>query len=396
LSHQPYFNPPPQRPLRINFVLPQATMAGGIRVIAIYAERLVRRGHQVLVVSVPPVPIPLRSKIKLLLTGKGWLSSRPGRSHLDDVAVEHRRLKRYRPVVADDLPDADVVIANFWKTAPWVAALPPEKGAKAVFIQGYEVLPGDRNEALDATWRLPLHKIVISRWLVELARDRFGDPDVSHVPNSVDTQQFHAPPRGRQARPTVGFLYSHVLFKSPDLIPKVIEQVRREVPDLRVVAFGAEKPSSDLPLPDNTEYTQLPAQDAIREIYGACDVWLCASRREGFHLPPLEAMACRCPVVSTRVGGPMDMIEEGINGHLVDVGDIRALAERTVQVLKLPESQWRGMSDAALDTARRYTWDDATDLLEQALQRAMEKSAAGRAAPAAGDAVSPIVLERDK
>jgi glycosyltransferase involved in cell wall biosynthesis len=103
-------------------------------------------------------------------------------------------------------------------------------------------------------------------------------------------------------------------------------------------------------------------------LYASCDVWLCGSYSEGFHLPPLEAMACRCPVVSTSVGGPVDVIEPGRNGYLAPVGDAAALGDRLLDVLRLTNPQWRAMSDAALGTATRYTWGDATDLLENILR----------------------------
>jgi glycosyltransferase involved in cell wall biosynthesis len=88
-------------------------------------------------------------------------------------------------------------------------------------------------------------------------------------------------------------------------------------------------------------------------------------------------MACRCPVVSTRCGGPLDIIEEGVNGHLVNVKDDVALADRVLRVLNLPDSEWMRMSDAAHQTASRFTWDDATDLFERALHRAIERTHRG-------------------
>src|SRR5690606_29579110 len=97
--------------------------------------------------------------------------------------------------------------------------------------------------------------------------------------------------------------------------------------------------------------------------------WLCGSAREGFHLPPLEAMACRCPVVSTRVGGPMDIIRDGINGFLVDVGDHRGLCDRVLQVLRFGNARWQRMSQEAFKTASGYSWDQATDRFEQALNQ---------------------------
>jgi glycosyltransferase involved in cell wall biosynthesis len=264
-----------------------------------------------------------------------------------------------------------VVLATYWKTAQAVATLSPEKGAKAILLQGYETSPEQWDAAIDAAWRLPLHKIVVSKWLVDLARDRFGDLNVHCVPNSVDTEQFYAPERGKQATPTVGMLYSTLHLRGGDVSLEALAQVRRQMGILRVIAFGAEQVSARLPLPDWVEFHYCPPQNQLRRLYSQCDVWLCGSRREGFHLPMLEAMACRCPVVSTRIGGPAEVVKEGINGFLVDVEDSTRLADRLVGVLKLSEGEWRRMSEAALTTATRYTWDDATDLLEAALCEAI-------------------------
>jgi glycosyltransferase involved in cell wall biosynthesis len=355
--------------LRVTFVLPYAALTGGNRVLAIYADRLQRRGHEVAVVSIPRLRPTLSRKFKSLVRGKGWPKDPASESSFfDGIAASHRVIDSVRPVVDADVPDGDVVLATFWRTAPWVAALSPNKGAKAILLQGYEESPGRWNPEMDAAWRLPLHKIVISKWLVDLARDRFGDQNVHHVPNSVDTKQFHAKTRGKRETPTVGMLYATLHLKGIDVSLAALDRVREKVPNLRVVAFGAEQISPELPLPDWVEFHYRPAQVDIPKLYGTCDAWLCGSRQEGFHLPPLEAMACGCPVVSTRIGGPLDTVEQGVNGFLVDVEDSVGLAERLFEILTLPDSEWRKFSDAALATASSYTWDDATTLLESALR----------------------------
>lgn len=376
--------------MQITFVLPHAGLAGGIRVVAIYAERLHRRGHTVTAVSIPQAPIPLRRRVRSLLTGKGWPSNaEPPSPYFDGVGFTHHTIEACRPIVDADVPDADVVVATWWQTAEWTAALSPSKGAKAYFIQHHEVHPQFPAERVRATYRLPLHKITISRWLVQTMREVYGDDEVDLVFNSVDTEQFHAPPRGKRPRPTVGLLYSHRRFKGLHVSLPAFARVRERLPDARLVAFGDAPPSNDLPLPPDAEFTLRPAQDDLRRIYAECDVWMCGSLSEGFHLPPLEAMACRCPVVSTRVGGPMDIIRDGENGYLVDVEDDRALAERALDVLTAPEDAWRAMSDAAYRTAHDYTWDDATDRFEAALQRAIERGLGTTVAtPAHGESVS--------
>ncbi len=366
--------------MRVTFVLPYAGMSGGNRVLATYAERLRRRGHEVMVVSIPLQRRSLVRKLASLVRGRGWPAEpEPEPSHFAGTDVPHRVLEAARPVVDDDVPDADVVVATFWRTGPWVAALSPRKGAKAILLQGHEISPGEENPEMDAAWRLPLRKIVISKWLVDFARDRFGDSNVHHVPNSVDTNQFHAPARGKQAVPTVGMLYHTSHSKGIDVSLAALERVKKVIPHLRVMAFGAHRISAQLPLPEVVEFYHLPPQDEIRSLYASCDVWLCGSRREGFHLPPLEAMACRCPVVSTRVGGPLDLVEEGVNGYLVDLEDSTGLAEKLIRVLSLEGAEWKRMSDAALATATRYTWDDATEMLEKALRDVITSPPAGQA-----------------
>ena len=362
--------------MRITFVLPFAGLQGGVRVVAIYAARLVRRGHTVLVISTPPV-ISMRSKVKSFVFGRGWRKTDPEPSYFEGINVEHRVLNKVRPVEDSDVPDADVVVATYFTTAYGVQQLSPTKGAKAIFIQNYEVEEGKPNPRLDATWDMPMHKITISKWLVELAREKFGDTVVSHVPNSVDLEQFHAAPREKQPVPTVGLLYSTFSLKGCRISIKALERMAETMPSLRLVCFGAEQPDFRLRLPRFAEFHYRPPQEKLRELYAQCDVWMCGSNREGFHLPPLEAMACRCPVVSTRVGGPMDIIEEGVNGYLTEVGDVEALAGRVSHVLRLSPEKWRQMSDATYHTATRFTWDDATGLFEKALELAIERNSRG-------------------
>ena len=119
----------------------------------------------------------------------------PGHRTLTRSMLEHRVINPFRPVTDSDLPDADVVVATWWETAEWVARLSPSKGAKAQLIQQMESnFPYQPVDRVEATWRLPLQKIVVSQWLADLARDRFGDPTSVIVPNGIDLNLFCAPP----------------------------------------------------------------------------------------------------------------------------------------------------------------------------------------------------------
>lgn len=357
--------------MKITFVLPTVSLAGGTRVAAIYAGWLTQFGHRVVSVS-PPAPVSIRDR----LLGR----RRPApHSHFDGTGLDHRVLDRARPVGDRDVPDADVVIATWWETAEWVARLPPSKGTKIYFVQHHEVfdwLPVARSAA---TYRLPMHKIVIAAWLKRVMATEYGDHDVSLVPNSVDHAQFFAPVRGKREHPTVGFLYSKAQFKGVDTSLKAIATLRAQFPTLRVLAFGQHAPSLG-ELDNAIEFHLAPAQHVLRELYARCDVWMTASRSEGFNLPAMEAMACRTPVVSTRAGWPEEAIVNGVNGWCVAVDDVDALAQAAQRVLALGDADWRALSQRAFETVQHSSWEASARMFEHVLiGRASQKTRAGPA-----------------
>lgn len=358
-----------KKKLKITIVLPFAGFAGGIRVPAIYAEKLIKKGHVVQLVSQPPMPIGLKRQIKSFLTRRRLIERPQPGPYLDNLKDYHRVLANAGPIGAMDVPDADVIVATFWPTAYWIADLPASKGKKVYFIQGHEVEPVFSGSLAEQTYVLDMHKITISQILVDILAQKYGQTAVTLVKNSVDTNQFYGDPRGKSRTPTAGTLFSTHSYKGTDLVFQAIQSVRSSYPNLRLVSFGAERPTAKLPIPNYCDFSYRPKQSDLRSLYNSCDVWVCGSYSEGFHLPPLEAMACRCPVVSTRVGGPLDIIKPGVNGCLVDIGDIIGLSKGITTVLGKTDAQWKKMSNASYETARSYSWDDATDLIEREFLR---------------------------
>jgi len=338
-------------------------------------------GHFVCVVSPPPRTLSFRQKIKSWLRGNGWPdNSLSPKSHFDGSGVDHHVLNCWRPVIDGDVPDADVVIATWWETAEWVNALSPSKGAKVYLIQHHEIFPYLDVRRSRATYRMPLHKIVIARWLQDVMRTQYCDDVVDLVANSVDRDQFFAVARGKQSIPTVGFLYHTALPKGLDVSLAALRITRERFPDLRLISFGSERPSREFALPEGAEFFFSPPQDQIRNLYSQCDVWITASRTEGFNLPALEAMACRTPVVATRAGWPEEAVKTGWNDVLVDVDDREALAQGIEWVLSRDDKDWRDLSANAYATATSGSWEASAEMFEKALEHVCHRSARGEIA----------------
>lgn len=368
--------------MKVTFVLSVASLSGGIRVVAIYAKALSDMGHDVTLVSQPMPSIPLRRKIKSLIKGQGWPATPTIPSHLDGLGLDHRMIDKFRRIRESDVPDADVVIATWWETAEWVNAFSKAKGEKMYLVQGHEIFPFCPVDRVMATYKMPLHKIAISKWLADLMSEEYGDSDVALVENSVDHQQFFAAPRGKQDRPTVGILYHETPLKGVDVALEVIALVAKKFPTLRVVAFGSFPPTGIYNLPKNLEFYLSPDQDSIRNFYSQCDVWLAASRSEGFNLTAMEAMACRTPVVSTRTGWPVEAIIDFRNGVLADIDDTEALARGVEYMLSLDDSEWRAASELAHQTVASSSWEHSAELFEATLSNAIAKGRSTAAATA--------------
>ena len=163
----------------------------------------------------------------------------------------------------------------------------------------------------------------------------------------------------------MGLLYARAEVKGLDIALAAVAQLRERFPDLRVISFGMEQAPAELGL----DFVRNPAQDGLRDLYASCDVWLTASRSEGFNLPAMEAMACRTPVISTRTGWPEEAIADGVNGYLVHINDSAALAQTAEQVLSLSDADWRAMSAAAYATVQDKDWLSCAQQFEQVLLR---------------------------
>ena len=353
--------------MRITFLISHADLSGGMRVITTYAQRLQARGHTVLVVSRPKRTPTVREWVAHRIFKKPlpWDARPVTASHLDNSGVELRTIDGYRPITAGDLPDADVVVATWWETLEWARPLPRSKGAKVQFMQDYETFGGTRAR-VDAVCRLKVPRIVIAQWVKDLLTNRFDNPDSVLIPNAVDHDLFHAPPREKGTCPVVGTTYTRFRNKGTDLALAAFRLASSQVPELKLVMFGGGAVDPSLPIPDGAEFFHRLPDAELRGVYSRCDAWLFPTRIEAFGLPILEAMACRTPVIGFPAGAAPELISQG-GGILVPMEDVAAMADAIVKTARMDPAEWKAMSDRAFATASKCSWDQAVDRFEAVL-----------------------------
>ena len=301
--------------MKITFLCPHLRIAGGVRAILTYADRLTAQGHQVAVV----VSAKKRGRAlwrSLIHAGPDWI---PG------FRAKVVWVDRWRPSA---LPDGDALVATAWQSAAAVADAPARCGRKFYFVQHYESLYHGQTETVDATYRLPLRKIVISTWLRDVMRERFAsEADVLVTP--VDPMLFHAVPvTVATSRPRVLMLHHDYAWKGTADGFESVARVKRRVQGLHLVGFGVTAPKGPA---GYDEFHADPPQDKLAALYSGCEIYLCPSWDEGLGMPPMEAMACGAALVTYDNGGCRDYALDGETALVArrrDVGDLAAKLER--------------------------------------------------------------------
>jgi glycosyltransferase involved in cell wall biosynthesis len=191
-----------------------------------------------------------------------------------------------------------------------------------------------------------------------------------------------------QGAPLAGLVGRLVDWKGPDCFIKAAAAVVKDLPDARFLLVGdaifgeksfvdeLKEMCSELGVADKVIFTGF--RDDISAIMRSIDLLVHASTLpEPFGMVLIEAMAERRPVVATRAGGVLEIVDDGVTGILVPPRDSTAMARAMAALLSAPDTA-RAMGEAGLERARRL-FDIATTTrqMEEALLEALGNGGEG-------------------
>jgi glycosyltransferase involved in cell wall biosynthesis len=239
----------------------------------------------------------------------------------------------------DAARDADVLHAH-WLPAGWVAAR--TERPFALTLHGTDVMLAERLPAFArAVLRRARVVIGVSTAIADAAH-RFGADDVRVIPNGVDLP----PVMGTEVEPP-HVLYAGRLSKEKGVLELV--QATRGLPTVFV---------GDGPLRKRVPQARgFVPREELERLYAEAAVVACPSRREGFGVTCLEAMAYGKPVVASDVGGLRDLVVDGETGLLVPARDPAALRAALERLLGDRDLRQR-LGAAGRERAReRFSWE---------------------------------------
>jgi len=353
---------------RITFVLsgPAVRPIGGNKIIFEYANRLASDGYEVHIVVSATIlwkEQPLHLKLATAARYPFFLLSERTFSPRNWFPLDPRVILHGVPTLEEKyIPDSDVVFATAAETASYVANYSAKKGKKFYLIQHFEDWHLDKERVLK-TWRLPLRRIVISKWLKKIASDEGLDAELIYYGFDFKIFGRDVPIEKRDPH-TLIMLYHTVGWKGIDVGLEAVAKVHAQRPDTRLILFGGFR--APVGLPKYVEFHFSPPQPLLRELYNRASILVAPSYGEGFGMIVPEAMQCGCAVACT-----------DIPGHEIAIQDQAALRSPPGNSDALSESILRLMDDNALrerlansghEMVQNFRWERAYSEFKAAIE----------------------------
>jgi N-acetyl-alpha-D-glucosaminyl L-malate synthase BshA len=141
-------------------------------------------------------------------------------------------------------------------------------------------------------------------------------------------------------------------------VVKIFAKVVQELPaQLVLIGDGPDRSAAEWLAHDlgiHTRVRFLGKQERVNELLPLADLLLMPSQLESFGLVALEAMACKVPSVATSVGGVPELVNDGVTGLLFAPGDVEAMAQGTIELLKNRERLEQMREAARRDAKKRF------------------------------------------
>jgi len=326
--------------MNIAYLMADTALSGGIRVQLAQADALIARGHRVRIVT---TGLPLT-----------WRPSRAEWVYLDDFNTYDAR-------------DDDFLIATFWTTLPAAFAIAPEKalhlcqGFEGAFT-AYQPIRGE----IEAAYRLPIPKLVVTRSLIEICK-QFSD-DVTYIGQIVEDEFFRArTPAGNEPMRVLLCGESQVDLKGVSEGYGAAAHARWFHQKFDLIRVSPWAPSREEPLDAVQEFHVALNTREMTRLMHSCDVLIAPNHaEEGFGLPAAEAMASGIPVVLTAI--PSYLSFDDLHDYALFAPQENAveLGEKLIEVLSDDDLRQR-LRVRAREVAEQWRASCVAERLEKTL-----------------------------
>jgi glycosyltransferase involved in cell wall biosynthesis len=370
--------------MHVNFILYGCARTGGSMTFMEIGKRLIQKGHKVTITTLNDclvetengfkpnyeidspiefIPVPVNIPLEIVqyfanfqseyksIFQKFEINKRP---HLIQFAVPIAELIKATP-------QCDINIATYFPTS---FAVSESKIAelKFYYMQHYEALcvrPGDFSWLAEQSYSLPLNKISNCSWLQSIVK-KIHKADSYLINHSAKSEYFYPMNLEKFENPTILSLGKTIMFwKGLQELDEALFLIQKEIPNIQLLLYGSEK-TLNIRFPH--KYIMKPSYDELRELYNKSHVVVCPSWYESFPAPPLEAMGCGTPMITTKIGVEDYAINE-VNSLVIEPKSPTQIKDAVIRIFKDNELKNK-IINGGLKTFKEFSWDKTTDKLE--------------------------------
>lgn len=352
---------------------------GGNRVLFEVANRLERKGHSVTFTTLGYPGshswFPLSVSRVIHAEEKFGLPivKRPLSGAIDFALAKARlpyvvdRIK----VLAKAIPkDIDVNVATFCMTA--FAVHRSGTGRPFYYIQHFEPLFSEDNYSramVLESYYLKLNNLVVSEWLKKLIMELVKEEPIL-IGNGVNIESFHPRQVKKPDYPVVSSIVRGMSWKGDRDVFEALSVVTDRIPNVKLLVTGDRHAFQLLKMkyPQiRAEFVPTPTDEQLAYLYSTSSVFVFASYYEGFGLPPLEAMSCGTPVVSTDNLGVRDYAVQRRNALIVPPHDPEKLATAIIEVLS-DDDLARELGRDGQNTSKQFSFENVAEKVAEAFE----------------------------
>lgn len=237
--------------------------------------------------------------------------------------------------------------------------------------RGHRDLTGEHFKTLlRMTDRLTDAILVNCQWMSRYLIEEEGVPEtrIRLCYNAIDLERYHrsGAAAGTSATPVIGTVCALRPEKGVDTLLRAFAKLQDVNAKLLIVGSGPQSEqlhslAAQLELGPRCHFE--PATADVTKWLSQIDLFVLPSRFEALSNSLMEAMACSCCVVATRVGGNPELIEDGYNGLLFPVDDATELAEVLRTLVANPE-QIRTFAARACAKVQQFSYERTASTLE--------------------------------
>lgn len=207
-----------------------------------------------------------------------------------------------------------------------------------------------------------------------------SSPNLCVIENGIDFETFHSIQLESVNRNQLVFIGRFSRNKRIDRLLQLVNELKEDIPHIRLKIVGKDYDRLKGPLQEmisefginqNVEILESLPQPEMLKVIAQSRYFISASEYEGFGLSALEAMAAgKIPLLSN-IPSFQKMVNHGKNGFLLDFNQLDSAIKTVKKAMSLEHQE--KIAAAAVNTARRYSWDSVVVRFREVYDQAVQK-----------------------